>query len=208
MLSYVMINDDGLLQALIFITIILLAMMGNLLVIVSVLRTNNLRRQKAYYFVVSLAVAGIIGLIEKLESANLIFQTCWYLSVPWYSMPSPWFSMVSGYSQCGCVICTMPWMLFSPRPPSSTFSASLCTGWSPSPEQIREEIDPINSSWLETNGANLESQMGSLMGSTFFLIKRDDIFARPKWFCISGGVRLWHFQSLTESTSGGKNYRW
>ena len=33
-------------------------MMGNLLVIVSVLRTKNLRRQKAYYFVVSLAVAG------------------------------------------------------------------------------------------------------------------------------------------------------
>ena len=53
------------LQALIFITIILLAMMGNLLVIVSVLRTKNLRRQKAYYFVVSLAVAGDeIGIIE------------------------------------------------------------------------------------------------------------------------------------------------
>ena len=47
-------------QALIFITIILLAMMGNLLVIVSVLRTKTLRRQKAYYFVVSLAVAGQI----------------------------------------------------------------------------------------------------------------------------------------------------
>lgn len=59
-------------QALIFITIILLAMMGNLLVIVSVLRTNNLRRQKAYYFVVSLAVAGIIGqlCIKKLEPAK------------------------------------------------------------------------------------------------------------------------------------------
>ena len=65
------------LQALIFITIILLAMMGNLLVIVSVLRTNNLRRQKAYYFVVSLAVAGIsiIGqlYIKKLDQRNLIF---------------------------------------------------------------------------------------------------------------------------------------
>ena len=33
-------------------------MLGNLLVIVSVLRTKTLRRQKAYYFVVSLALAG------------------------------------------------------------------------------------------------------------------------------------------------------
>ena len=143
MLSYVMINGDGLLQALIFITIILLAMMGNLLVIVSVLRTNNLRRQKAYYFVVSLAVAGIIGLIEKLESANLIFQTCWYLSVPWYLMPSPWFLMASGYSQCGCVICTMPWMLSSPQPPSSTFSASLCTGWCKSQSRLEKKLTQL-----------------------------------------------------------------
>ena len=68
-------NENDVLQALIFITIILLAMMGNLLVIVSVLRTNNLRRQKAYYFVVSLAVAGIVGqlYIKKLEPRNLIF---------------------------------------------------------------------------------------------------------------------------------------
>ena len=68
-------NDNDVLQALVFITIILLAMMGNLLVIVSVLRTNNLRRQKAYYFVVSLAVAGIIGqlYIKKLDQRNLIF---------------------------------------------------------------------------------------------------------------------------------------
>ena len=43
-----------------FLTIILLAMLGNLLVIVSVLRTKTLRRQKAYYFVVSLALAGNI----------------------------------------------------------------------------------------------------------------------------------------------------
>ena len=43
---------------LIFIVIILLASLGNLLVIISVIRTKNLRRQKAYYFVVSLAVAG------------------------------------------------------------------------------------------------------------------------------------------------------
>ena len=34
------------------------------------------------------------------------------------------------------------------------------------PEKIREEIDPINSSWLETNEANLESQMGSLIDFT------------------------------------------
>lgn len=46
------------LQGLVFLTIILLAMLGNLLVIVSVLRTKTLRRQKAYYFVVSLALAG------------------------------------------------------------------------------------------------------------------------------------------------------
>ena len=45
-------------QGLLFLVIILLAMLGNLLVIVSVLRTKNLRRQKAYYFVVSLAMAG------------------------------------------------------------------------------------------------------------------------------------------------------
>ena len=74
------------LQALIFITIILLAMMGNLLVIVSVLRTNNLRRQKAYYFVVSLAVAGTIivagqGHIKKLDSRNLIFITDLLVSI-------------------------------------------------------------------------------------------------------------------------------
>ena len=41
-----------------FLVIIMLAMLGNLLVIVSVFRTKNLRRQKAYYFVVSLAFAG------------------------------------------------------------------------------------------------------------------------------------------------------
>ena len=75
MLEYIEDNDNDVLQALIFITIILLAMMGNLLVIVSVLRTNNLRRQKAYYFVVSLAVAGIAGQdsIKKLDQRNLIF---------------------------------------------------------------------------------------------------------------------------------------
>ena len=75
MLEYIEDNDNEMLQALIFITIILLAMMGNLLVIVSVLRTNNLRRQKAYYFVVSLAVAGITGQdsIKKLDPRNLIF---------------------------------------------------------------------------------------------------------------------------------------
>ena len=43
--------------------IILLAMFGNLLVIVSVFRTKNLRRQKAYYFVVSLAMAGELTII-------------------------------------------------------------------------------------------------------------------------------------------------
>ena len=79
-------NDNDMLQALIFITIILLAMMGNLLVIVSVLRTNNLRRQKAYYFVVSLAVAGTIivagqGHIKKLDSRNLIFITDLLVSI-------------------------------------------------------------------------------------------------------------------------------
>ena len=42
----------------VFLTIMLLAFLGNLLVIISVLRTPSLRRQKAYYFVVSLAVAG------------------------------------------------------------------------------------------------------------------------------------------------------
>ena len=47
-------------QGIVFLLIILLATLGNLLVIVSVLRTKNLRRQKAYYFVVSLAVAGAI----------------------------------------------------------------------------------------------------------------------------------------------------
>ena len=46
------------LQGLLFLVIILLAMLGNILVIVSVFRTKNLRRQKAYYFVVSLALAG------------------------------------------------------------------------------------------------------------------------------------------------------
>ena len=45
-------------QGLAMLLIILLAVLGNLLVIVSVLRTKNLRRQKAYYFVVSLALAG------------------------------------------------------------------------------------------------------------------------------------------------------
>ena len=45
-------------QLVIFLLIILLASFGNLLVIVSVLRTKNLRRQKAYYFVVSLVIAG------------------------------------------------------------------------------------------------------------------------------------------------------
>ena len=79
-------NDNDMLQALIFITIILLAMMGNLLVIVSVLRTNNLRRQKAYYFVVSLAVAGTIivagqGHIKKLDPRNLIFITDLLVSI-------------------------------------------------------------------------------------------------------------------------------
>ena len=79
-------NGNDMLQALIFITIILLAMMGNLLVIVSVLRTNNLRRQKAYYFVVSLAVAGTIivagqGHIKKLDPRNLIFITDLLVSI-------------------------------------------------------------------------------------------------------------------------------
>ena len=79
-------NDNDMLQALIFITIILLAMMGNLLVIVSVLRTNNLRRQKAYYFVVSLAVAGTIivagqGHIKKIDPRNLIFITDLLVSI-------------------------------------------------------------------------------------------------------------------------------
>ena len=55
---------------LIFIVIILLASLGNLLVIISVIRTKNLRRQKAYYFVVSLAVAGGSSVIS-LHICNL-----------------------------------------------------------------------------------------------------------------------------------------
>jgi len=50
---------QGIAMGLLFLVIILLAMLGNLLVIVSVLRTKNLRRQKAYYFVVSLAMADL-----------------------------------------------------------------------------------------------------------------------------------------------------
>ncbi|XP_023346458.1 5-hydroxytryptamine receptor 4 [Eurytemora carolleeae] len=47
-------------QGILFGVIILLAFLGNLLVIVSVLRTKTLRRKYAYYFVVSLALADLL----------------------------------------------------------------------------------------------------------------------------------------------------
>lgn len=54
------IGVPGVILGIIFGFIIMLAVVGNLLVIVSVLRTKNLRRQKAYFFVVSLAVADLL----------------------------------------------------------------------------------------------------------------------------------------------------
>ena len=67
---------------LIFIVIILLASLGNLLVIISVIRTKNLRRQKAYYFVVSLAVAGASSVISlHIYNLNWTDVLCSDLSV-------------------------------------------------------------------------------------------------------------------------------
>merc|ERR1719411_663805 len=58
-------------------------MMGNLLVIVSVLRTNNLRRQKAFYFVVSLAVADLLVSIGAMvfNAITVILNGQWIFSV-------------------------------------------------------------------------------------------------------------------------------
>jgi len=63
----------------VFLLIILLALFGNLLVIVSVLRTKNLRRQKAYYFVVSLAVADLLVSVFAMSFNGLtvILQGKW-----------------------------------------------------------------------------------------------------------------------------------
>ena len=68
-----------LLQGLLFLVIILLAMLGNLLVIVSVFRTKNLRRQKAYYFVVSLALAGQ----EGLQGYTCFLASCYRIIFTW-----------------------------------------------------------------------------------------------------------------------------
>lgn len=66
-------------MGMVFLLIILLALLGNILVIVSVLRTKNLRRQKAYYFVVSLAVADLLVSVGAMSFNGLtvILQGKW-----------------------------------------------------------------------------------------------------------------------------------
>ena len=148
-------SDSDLFQALIFITIILLAMMGNLLVIVSVLRTNNLRRQKAYYFVVSLAVAGISIMyqlyIKKLDQRNLIFNVLDLLVSIGAMVFNAITVILNGqwiFSVWLCDMYNAMDVVFSTASILNLFCISMYRLVSGAREQIREEIDPINSSWL------------------------------------------------------------
>jgi len=77
------IGIHGILMGIVFLLIILLATLGNLLVIVSVLRTKNLRRQKAYYFVVSLAVADLSVSMGAMvfNAINVMYAGHWLFSV-------------------------------------------------------------------------------------------------------------------------------
>ena len=78
-------------------------MLGNLLVIVSVLRTKTLRRQKAYYFVVSLALAGDIrSLLFSPWITNKFHELSWLLGL-WCRYQKMNESQINSLQTfCGC----------------------------------------------------------------------------------------------------------
>ena len=78
------------------------------------------------------------GLMLQDMSSSSVFhvyclQTCPCRWAPWCLTPSTCCWTGTGCSRCGCATCTTPSTWSSPQPPSSTSSASPCTGTAPRP---------------------------------------------------------------------------